>query len=502
MDEHVSRILRMLEEGKISAAEAEKLLTTLRTEPAPADTRTVTLPYAPEPHPDSASSSSSAWDTPRTNGNGQTSGKEPDSDAKTFDFSWGQRRTFPFDFAGLGRTISETMRKLDLERTVRDARENVERGGRRFQERLKNWSLFGEGEDEPPMNTLGQPSSRSTETRTFTLASDAVLAIDNHWGSILVTGGLEAGSPISLDIEREAWATTEDEAQARLRELRVDSSVHDTDSGAARMEVEVHAPDEWRNGTVQLRMRVPDSVSLRLTTVFGEVRVQAFGGRVDAQAVSGAVRLNVLHGDVRAETISGDIHAEELSGVPQLSTKSGTIYAEKLTQGVTLTTVSGDVRLTEVSNGDVRVNTVSGDIEAKQIGSASPLVLRLETVSGDLKLEDAHGDITFKSVSGDVELKTVTTSLLQGTTVSGDVHVALDNAFRGTFAATTVSGDVEIRLPVQSDLRFTLQTRSGKLTADQAVRDSRQSDNLWTGTLGDGTGTLSVQTLSGDVSLR
>jgi DUF4097 and DUF4098 domain-containing protein YvlB len=64
-----------------------------------------------------------------------------------------------------------------------------------------------------------------------------------------------------------------------------------------------------------------------------------------------------------------------------------------------------------------------------------------------------------------------------------------------------VSGDVKVAMPETSNFRFTLGTQSGDLECKLAAHDTVQSDTLYSGTVGAGAGTVTIQTRSGDVEL-
>src|SRR3989442_15979890 len=128
MDDHVSRILKMLEEGKISATEAQTLIAALQTEAR-----------------NSAAGTGSSGST-RTDGNSQASSAQPEpGKAKSFEFQWSQKRAFPnIDLSGLGKQISDAVKKIDPERIVREARAGVARGGKRFSAGFKGFTWFSD----------------------------------------------------------------------------------------------------------------------------------------------------------------------------------------------------------------------------------------------------------------------------------------------------------------------------------------------------------------------
>ncbi len=480
MDDHVSRILKMLEEGKITATEAQTLIAALKTDPPPGTT-TSNSGSKPEAKADTSAQ------------------KTEGAKAKSFEFQWSQKKGFPLDLSGLGKQITDAVKKIDPERIVREAREGMARGGRRFNQRFKGFGFFTDLDDGRPENTLGQPTARAAESLDFDIGEGSNIQVENNWGSIAVFGG---GEKVVLEYDKEAWAPTEPEAKARLDELNVEAGLHAPEGGPSRLEVRVTAPDNWRDGVVNLRLHVPENVNLKLATVFGDARVENIAGPVEVHAITGLVTLDNLRGEVTAEGISGEIHATKIVGALHIASKSGNIKAEGLSRGGTIAGVSGDVTVSDVEGGRLEAKSVSGDVFVSKAGKQQPVDITLESVSGNLKLEDARGNITLKTVSGHVTGVGLDALTLQAQTVSGSVDAALETPFAGTLTANTVSGDVSIVAPAASNFRFTIATQSGVLECAHEAHDSNRSDTLWTGAVGTGAGTVTVQTRSGDVRLE
>lgn len=515
MDDNIDRILKMLEEGKITAEQAERLISAIH-EKAP-----------PPPPPGNGQRTEEATA-------GAAGAHTEGSSAKFFDFSWGHRHTFPFDLGGLGKQIAEAVRKIDPERILREARENIERESKRWQERMRAWSRMAEGEEGRPENPLGYPTARARETLTFDLPPDATIQVENNAGGIAVFGGSDR---VVVEVEKEAWASTGADAEMRLRDMKVETMVHSAAGewpppppppphspvpptpggsppppeppphptaaeGVSRLEIRVTVPEGWRDGTVNLRLRVPDAVRLRLGSSFGDVRVESTIGPVEVHTASGSVALEHLRGNVRAEAVSGEIRAKDIAGTLRLSSRSGDLHAERLARGGEITGESGEVHIEGVEGGRLEAKSVSGDVHIRDAGRQNPIEMVAETRSGDIELERAQGSIVLKTVSGDITAEHVQAGTLQAQTTSGDLKIEMDAPLTGTLSASTVSGDAEIRTPENSSFRFTLTTQVGELHCNHAVQDSRRTETLWTGTVGAGEGTVNVQTMSGDVRLN
>ncbi len=494
MDEHISQILKMLAEGKVSAAEAEKLLSALKAAP----------PEPPQPPPFTGTRPESARgegaSDSSSNSTTSTANSSESGSAKQFDFSWGHKRAFPFDLSGLGKQISDAVKKIDPEKLVREARVGVSRGGKRWQERMKEWGRFMTGEEGPPENTLGQPAARATEDLLFTVATDATIQVDNSYGAVYVVGGSES---VSIEIEKEAWASTEEEAQIRLRDLKVEALTQQSPTvGASRLEVRVHAPEEWREGWANLRLRVPDGVALKLETVFGEICVESMGGYVQAHTIGGAITLENIGGETRAEAISGDIRASKIRGPFHAASKSGDLNIEDLSQGGEVIAVSGMVSVKRAEGSRLEAKSVSGDVFVEDSGQQAALDITVESVSGDVSVSRARGNIVrLKTISGKVSADHLQAVTMQGETVSGDLSASFNAPFSGTLTTNTVSGDVSVRLSQTSSFRFTLGTQSGDLNCHMTSHDTSKTDTLLNGVVGGGDGTVTIHTRSGNVSL-
>jgi hypothetical protein len=164
----------------------------------------------------------------------------------------------------------------------------------------------------------------------------------------------------------------------------------------------------------------------------------------------------------------------------QLGVVSATAVMSGISARASVKSVSGEITLDGVT-GDVDANTVSGAVEAQGINGK----LNFNTVSGDLTL--AEGWLERLDVNG----------------VSGDVTADLDLDPLGGMQVTTVSGEVMLRLPAEADARVNLHSVSGDVRSEFAElrRSSAPASRSVSGSLGAGSGQVSVTTMSGRVML-
>ncbi len=151
--------------------------------------------------------------------------------------------------------------------------------------------------------------------------------------------------------------------------------------------------------------------------------------------------------------------------------------------------VSARTSLKSVS-GDMTLDGVTGAVDAN-------------TVSGNLEAQGLDGNVVFHSVSGDLTLADGAIGRLDSRTVSGGVTADIELQQSGEMRISTLSGDVGIRLPADTDARADLRSASGRITSDFEALDLPRAPGTKTlsGTLGDGSGKLSVNTMSGDVTI-
>jgi len=164
----------------------------------------------------------------------------------------------------------------------------------------------------------------------------------------------------------------------------------------------------------------------------------------------------------------------------QVGVVSATAVMSGISARASVKSVSGGITLDGVT-GDVDANTVSGPVEAQGINGK----LNFNTVSGDLTLAD--GWLERLDVNG----------------VSGDVTADLDLDPLGGMQVTTVSGEVMLRLPAEADARVNLHSVSGDVRSEFAElrRSSAPASRSVSGSLGAGSGQVSVTTMSGRVML-
>ena len=183
--------------------------------------------------------------------------------------------------------------------------------------------------------------------------------------------------------------------------------------------------------------------------------------------------------------------------------------------------VAAEVAVTGVAPRELAIDSVSGDVTV--VGA--PNEADIDSVSGDLRLTINSSDVDVESVSGDVDLRgrlngevsveTVSGQLevavhessvrrLGAASVSGDIRIGTTLAPRGEISLETVSGDIDLRLPLNLSANVQGESFSGDITAPGAEieRPRHGPGSSFRHRYGNGDGEISLETFSGDARLQ
>lgn len=399
MKEEIKRIMRLVQEGKLSPEDAAELIDAFQS-------------GDPEREEATASESQSASTPPLTGENGAaSSGKDP---FKQF-----------IDYVeNIGKEVSEHVDWNDVARQVREgAKKGVDQlrvGLDKVKEGKFNFDFFGANE------------TRVVEL-PLTIKKGKTLKIDNPVGDVKVKGGADSGS---VKATAKVRGIDQDEAKKRAEEytLVIEESDH---------HVQIRQPDV-SGLQVDLEVSVPNGVAV-------EVR-----------------------------TLSGDLIVLDTEAGAKVNANSGNITLKGL-------------------NGPIDIVSQSGNVTVESIKTPS---LTLENRSGDVTVKNVHGAMNVRTASGDLTLSNCSGKSISLESVSGDVILDLVEPITGSVSVRTVNGESSVGIVDGSDCRVTLSTLRGSVTCGLDLDDEARADQHITGRLGDGSGTLDISAVNGNITMK
>lgn len=159
------------------------------------------------------------------------------------------------------------------------------------------------------------------------------------------------------------------------------------------------------------------------------------------------------------------------------------------TAGAVITGLGGRVSV-KTASGDVTLDRVTGAVDAT-------------TATGAMEAQGLDGDVTFNSVSGDLSLAGGTLRRLTAHSVSGKVTADVRLTRDSQVQASTVSGEITVRLPDTVHATVSLSSFRSRIDSGFAELDAtdRTVGKGVSGTIGDGSASLSLSSVSGPVTL-
>ena len=254
---------------------------------------------------------------------------------------------------------------------------------------------------------------------------------------------------------------------------------------------------------------VPQGSRLRLQNQGGEVTIKAWDrGQVRIQAVHSS--RSMVEVDVRGQVV--EIEAKGRRGLSSvvdyqltvpvwMGLDIGGMYAEVSIDGtkapVKVETLEGDISLHGGAE-TVTLSTVNGHITV--VGARGRV--ELHAVSEGVTVTDlADGELVVESVSGDIDLRRIDAKSVDAQTISGEVIYEGRIVDAGSYSFLTHSGDVTLAIPEATNASISVVTGNGEVNSSYSLKAERASRRRNTYRMGNGSANVDVETFSGDVEL-
>lgn len=403
MKEEVVRIMRLVQEGKLSPEDAAELIDAFETGEAQDQQ---------EPQPQGAGHKTEE---------GRTS-PPPPPPGQAGDVR-DPFRSFVDTMENLGKEVSQNINWHEVARQVRE-------GAKKGVEELRE----GLADLKHGKVNFGWFSAYDTKDVTLPLGdvSTKTLRVENPCGDVKISGGFTENM-ISARA-RIRGATAEDATEkAQQYTVIVEESDH---------EVLVRQPDVT-GLEVDLVVQISTAAHLDVRTSRGDIEVLDTGGGCRVANSSGDIKLRGLNGAIEVATQNGDLNVEDCTTPGfAIENKTGDINVKRVTGNINARSASGDVNLTDVAGRTISVESVNGDVNAKLTEPVSGSV-NVRTVNGDANLSipyDSNCRVCLSTLRGDVSCGIVLTDEAK---MEQRITGRLGDGV-GTVDVSAVNGDVNL----------------------------------------------------------
>lgn len=353
MKEEMTRIMRLVAEGKLTPEDAAELMDAMEEarRPEEAESFEAAVPPASEP------GANGTMPPPKVGVDAEPASKSFEDDAKA------AFRSVVDHVERLARQAQDEAKKVDWKGVASEARENARKGFDSLRTGIEDVS-----KGKVNLGWILNDAAREVEL-PFTLTAAKALRIENECGDVRVVGG---------------DAVSEVKASVRVRAENPEE--------AKRIAAEYTLAVEESDGEVRIRQPHAPGLSVRLHISIPEASL------VEARADSGEIFVHDVRGAVKATSRTGRIEIGGSEGPVEAKSETGSIAIKAVAGGAFVESGTGDVTVEGV-RGDLRVRASSGSVSARGLAAG---VVEAETVSGSVFLSFAEppSSVSASTVSG------------------------------------------------------------------------------------------------------
>lgn len=401
MKDEVKRILKLVEEGKLSASDAYELIEAFENSPEEESAKAGASDAPPPPPSDSAAGSS------------DSAQKDPLKSLVEAIEKLGKDAANAVNWQEVAKQARESAHKAS--ETIKSGFDQVKKGG--------GFSFF-----------TGAVCEREVSL-PLTVPDGKILRIENPCGDIKISGGFEVGTVTA----HARFRGISEDTQAKADAYTLILEEHDS-------AVVIKQPDV-PGLSVDLDVHLAGIASIEIKGESGEIDVKDTGAGCRVSSRSGDVVLKRLNGLIEISAQSGDLTIEDSTASSlQVENKSGDIVLRRVTGSANVRTTSGSISIRDCDLKTLAVDGVSGDVDVDLRTPISGAV-SIRTVSGNTLVAIPDGSdcrVGLKALRGVVKCAI---PLAEEHRVDGQITGKLGDG-KGTLDASAVTGDITLEMHV------------------------------------------------------
>ena len=257
-------------------------------------------------------------------------------------------------------------------------------------------------------------------------------------------------------------------------------------------------------------IQVKPGVRLSVNNFGGEIKVSAGDKNVVRIAAEHSPRAKVK---IAENGPNIEVHASSYRGHPVRVNYSIVvpgwmplilqgIYTDIMVKGlhseVTAETVRGEVNV-EGGEGFVRASSVEGPVIVSGVQGR----VEVNSVNDAVSVTGVKGEVVANAVNGDIHLNDIESSLVEASTVNGNVFYLGDLRDKGRYTFSTHNGDLVLGVPDRANATISVSTFNGEFDSDVPVTiDPTRKGKRFSFTVGSGNGVVNLESFEGTIQLR
>jgi hypothetical protein len=197
-----------------------------------------------------------------------------------------------------------------------------------------------------------------------------------------------------------------------------------------------------------------------------QVTISSRRGDVNLVGRDGAVDINTQHSDTSVEDVTGSVKVSQEKGTVKIEQITGDVHVDGRVDEVSVADVKGAVQLDGEFQESVKLARITKTVTFK----SSRTDMEFSRIEGDLDLDS--DELHAEQITGPLHLTTRSKNIRLDE-VSGDVRLQDDNGAievgmhtLGNVQIDSRNGDIQLSLPDKSGFRLDARTRDGEIQSD------------------------------------
>lgn len=344
--------------------------------------------------------------------------------------------------------------------------------------------------DDEDFNNLFGESYNFDDHLEQDFPAGATLKVLNDHGAVNIHS-TEDGNKIMVSVRKRVGADNQDDANKYNGQTKptlttigglvtVDAKTSGAGDHPVICDLDISLPAKVavnvvsRRGDVTVAVR---SSSVEISTQRGDVSVEDITGNVKLSLDKGSGKVEQVTGDVHVEGRMSDISLTDIKGSAQLDGEfSESVKLARITKSVTFKSSRTEMDFSRI---DGNLDLDSDDLRGEQI--AGPL--HLTTRSKNIRLDDVSGDVRLQDNNGGIEVNLRS---------MGNVQIENRN------------GDVQVGVPEKAGFRVDARTRGGEIQSDfpELKVNNGEREASAAGTVGNPVAHLVINNEHGGIEIR